>query len=259
VKVLAFNGSPKMESGNTEIILGPFLEGTREAGAVVELFYTARLHIAPCRGDLGCMFRTPGRCFQEDDANRLAVKARAADVIVLATPLYVSGVTGSMKNLMDRLTALLINPEFAVHDGRTTHPARAGEKRHKLVLVSSCAMWEVEKFDPVLEQVRAIDRDAEIIEFAGALLRPHSEFLRGMLRLGMPCRDVLRAAREAGRELVRNGSMSDDTLRAVSRRLIPLRLFVRIGNIYTRRKMRRPDAVAGEEAQVLAKSIDSIT
>jgi NAD(P)H-dependent FMN reductase len=255
LKVLAFNGSPKMEAGNTQMILGPFLEGMREAGADVELYYTARLNLGPCQGELGCMFRTPGVCFQDDDANRLAEKARAADVIVLASPLYVSGVTGTMKNLMDRLTALMVNPIFAAGgDGRTYHPARAGEKRHRLVLVSSCAMWDVEKFDPVIEQMRAIDRDTEIIEFAGALLRPHAEFLRGMLDFRMPCRDVLEAAREAGRQLVRDGGMSDRTLTIVSRRLVPLRLFVRIGNAYTRRKIGH----AGKREQAVPAAVDAV-
>jgi NAD(P)H-dependent FMN reductase len=251
LKVLALNGSPKMERGNTQMILDPFLEGMRDAGADVELYYTARLHVEPCQGELGCMFRTPGLCFQDDDANWLAEKARAADVIVLASPLYVAGVTGAMKNLMDRLTALMVNPIFAAGRSGTYHPARAGEKRHKLVLVSSCAMWEVEKFDPLVVQMRAIDRDTEIIEFAGALLRPHSEFLRGMLDLKMPCRDVLEAAREAGRQLVRDGRMSDETLRAVSRRLIPHRLFVGIGNAYTRRKIGRAAKAGRTEPEVV--------
>jgi multimeric flavodoxin WrbA len=251
LKVLALNGSPKMESGNTQMILGPFLDGMGDAGADVELYYTMRLHLEPCQGELGCMFRTPGLCFQDDDANWLAEKARAADVIVLASPLYVSGVTGTMKNLMDRLTALMVNPIFAAGRGGTYHPARAGEERHKLVLVSTCAMWEIEKFDPVLEQMRAIDRDTEIIEFAGALLRPHAEFLRGMLDLRMPCRDVLEAAREAGRQLVRDGRMSDETLRTVGRRLVPLRLFVGIGNAYTRRKISRAREAGQAEPEVV--------
>jgi hypothetical protein len=259
LKVLALNGSPKVECGNTHLILGPFVDGLREAGADVELLFATRLRVGPCRGDLGCMFRTPGRCVQEDDGNWLADRARLADVIVLATPLYVSGVTGTLKNVMDRLTALLVNPEFAAADGRTYHPARPGEKRHRLVLVSSCAMWEIENFDPLVEQMRAIDRDTEIIEFAGALLRPHSQFLRGMLELRMPCRDILEAARRAGRELAREGRMSDEALRTVSRRLVPHKLFVGIANAYIRRKVSSA-ARAGERGRdSLRRTVDSIT
>jgi multimeric flavodoxin WrbA len=48
--VLAFNGSPKTDKGNTSLILTPFLEGMREAGANVELFYTKKLDITGLRG-----------------------------------------------------------------------------------------------------------------------------------------------------------------------------------------------------------------
>jgi hypothetical protein len=33
--VVAINGSPRMEKGNTAIVLGPFLEGMVEAGALL--------------------------------------------------------------------------------------------------------------------------------------------------------------------------------------------------------------------------------
>lgn len=68
-KVLAINSSPKMEKGNTNLILTPFLEGIKEAGAEVELFYTNKLKIGPCKGDLNCWIKTPGECFQKDDEN----------------------------------------------------------------------------------------------------------------------------------------------------------------------------------------------
>ena len=37
MKVLALNGSPHMDDGNTAMILNPFLEGMKEAGANTEL------------------------------------------------------------------------------------------------------------------------------------------------------------------------------------------------------------------------------
>lgn len=44
MKVPAINSSPKMDKGNTALILAPFLEGMREAGAEVELFYPKEAH-----------------------------------------------------------------------------------------------------------------------------------------------------------------------------------------------------------------------
>lgn len=105
MKVTAINSSPRMDKGNTALVLGPFLEGMREAGAVVELFYTKQLQIHPCQGELSCWLRTPGKCFQQDDMQMLLPKLAEADVLVLATPVYVDGVTGPMKNPLFSLLA----------------------------------------------------------------------------------------------------------------------------------------------------------
>ena len=103
MKVLALNSSPKMNEGNTALILNPFLEGMREGGAEVELFYTKKLTINPCQGEYNCWFKTPGKCFQKDDMQMLYPKIREADVLVLATPVYVDAMSGPMKGLLDRL------------------------------------------------------------------------------------------------------------------------------------------------------------
>ena len=54
MKALAINGGPHMDDGNTALILNPFLEGMKEAGANVEPFYTMKLKIGPCNGDMSC-------------------------------------------------------------------------------------------------------------------------------------------------------------------------------------------------------------
>ena len=43
LKIIAVNSSPNMEKGNTALILTPFLEGIREKGAEVELFYMLKV------------------------------------------------------------------------------------------------------------------------------------------------------------------------------------------------------------------------
>jgi multimeric flavodoxin WrbA len=45
MNVLAINGSPHMDDGNTAMILNPFLDGMKEAGANVELIYTRKLKL----------------------------------------------------------------------------------------------------------------------------------------------------------------------------------------------------------------------
>src|SRR5512146_583672 len=171
MKVLALNSSPKMDKGNTALVLTPFLEGMRAAGAEVELFYSAQLTISPCQGEFNCWLKSPGKCYQEDDMQMLHERLREASVWVFATPVYVWGVAGPMKNVMDRLIPL-IEPTISMRHGHCSHPIRQKGAPPKIVLVCNCGFWEMDNFDPLLVQFKAM---CDIIgfEFAGALLRPH--------------------------------------------------------------------------------------
>jgi multimeric flavodoxin WrbA len=217
-----------MDKGNTALILNPFLEGMREAGAEVELFYTKKLNINPCQGGFNCWLKTPGKCWQKDDMNMLYPKLHEADIWVFATPIYVDGVTGPMKNLMDRLIPLM-QPFFELRDGHCRHPVREGHKYGKVVLASNCGFWERDNFDPLLVHMRAFCKNAAK-EFAGALLRPHGEALRPMMEMGLPLNDIFEAVQEAGRQLVRDGEMSTETLNIISHELLPLEMYIQNAN-----------------------------
>jgi multimeric flavodoxin WrbA len=107
VKAVVLNSSPSMEKGNTALILNPFIEGLKEEGAEVELFYTTKLRINPCIDDRSCWTKTPGKCIHDDDMKQILPKMQQADIIVFAAPVYVDGMPGPMKNLVDRLLPLL--------------------------------------------------------------------------------------------------------------------------------------------------------
>ncbi len=228
MKVIAFNCSPRMDNGNTALILNPFLEGMKEVGAEVELFYTRKLKINPCRGDFICWLKTPGECWQKDDMQMLYPKLREAEICVFGTPVYVDGISGPMKNLLDRIIPG-VQPFFELRDGHCRHLLREGHKYGKVVLVSNCGFWEMDNFDPLLVHTKAFCRNGDM-EFAGALLRPHGEALRPMMEMGISLDDVFEAAREAGRQLVKDGKMSAETLNIVSRELMPLEAYVQAAN-----------------------------
>ncbi len=237
MNVLAFNSSPHKDKGNTALILNSFLDGMRDAGASVELYYNSDLKINPCQGDFSCWTKTPGKCAQNVDMKWLDPKISQADVIVFASPVFCDGVTGPMKILMDR-TVPEVLPFFEIRDGHTRHPLRENVKRGKIVLVSNCGLWEKDNFDPMVAHIKAYCRNANA-EFAGALLRPHGGALRSMLEMSMPVNDVLEAAKEAGRQLVNEGKMSAETLSTVSRELVPRDMYVQFANQYFQGEMKK--------------------
>jgi multimeric flavodoxin WrbA len=235
MKVLAINGSPHGEKGNTALILTQFLDGMKLAGAEVELFYTKKMRIDPCLGEYNCWYKTPGVCSQKDDMQELIPKLMEADVLVFATPLYVDGMTGPLKNLLDRAIPIG-DPVIEMRDGHCRHRARNEIQDGKLVLVSNCGFWEMDNFDPLIVHMKAVSSNLGR-EFAGALLRPHGPALKAMMDRGMPVHDVLDAAKEAGRQLVAEGRMKPDTLRIVSRELLPLQMYVNIANQYAQDRL----------------------
>jgi multimeric flavodoxin WrbA len=210
MKVLAINGSPHMDEGNTAMILNPLLEGMKEAGADVDLFYTKKLNIGPCNGDMSCWFKNPGQCGQQDDMQMLLPKFKEADVIVWASPVYYAGITGPLKNLMDRTLPLFMQ--------------EGGSGRQKIVLVSTCGAWELSMFDPLLAQMNALYSMPEAnSEFVGALLRPMAEGMKEMIKAGETglVDGIIQAAKEAGRQLVREGRISEEIQLKVSKELMP--------------------------------------
>ena len=220
MKILAINSSPRMDEGNTALILNPFLEGVKEAGGEVELFYTKKLKVHPCQGDYICWLGTPGGCVQKDDMQMLLPKFAEADVWVFATPVYFDGISGSMKILIERMLPL-VEPFYELRDGHCRHPRRTGTKSGKVVLVSNCGFWEMDNFDPLLVHIKAICKNADR-EFAGALLRPHGTIMRRGIQAGDAWDDIFAAAKDAGRQLVADGRMLPETLKTVSRTLISL-------------------------------------
>jgi multimeric flavodoxin WrbA len=231
MKAIAINASPMMDKGNTAAILSPFLDGMREAEAEVRVYYTKKLNIKPCQGEFDCWLRTPGKCFQKDDMEMLLPELAEADIQIFATPVYVDGMAGPLKNLFDRMIPLG-SPSIELRDGHCRHPGRTGRKGNdtgQMVLVSNCGFWEMDNFDPLLAHIKAICRNMNR-EFAGALLRPHGPALKVMASGGALVNDIFEAAREAGRQLVQEGEMSSQILATVSRPLMPLEAYLQRAN-----------------------------
>jgi len=213
-KVLAINGSARMEKGFTKKLLNAFLEGMKEADATIDLVYTKRLKIRPCLGEFQCWYEKVGECIQADDMQDLYVKLRGADILILATPVYLP-LPGEMQNFLNRLMPI-VEPILEFRDGRTRARFHDDVRISKIVLVSVGGWWEKANADTVVRIVEEIAKDVGV-EFSGALLRPHA-FL--MSENEEKTKEVLDAARSAGTQLVREGKMSADSLEIVSQPLI---------------------------------------
>ena len=98
-RILILSGSPR-KNGNSDILCEQFTKGAEEAGNSVEKVYVQDLKIGGCRACYEC--RKTKECVQKDDMTKLLDKMVAADVIVLATPVYFYSMDGQMKIMIDR-------------------------------------------------------------------------------------------------------------------------------------------------------------
>ena len=103
MKILGIWGSPR-KGGNTEALLGAFLEGAADAGAEVERIALRELKITPCLEIYHCF--KDGTCPIKDDMLPLYDKLLAADVVALASPIFFYSVTAQAKAMIDRTQAL---------------------------------------------------------------------------------------------------------------------------------------------------------
>ncbi len=216
-KVLAINGSPRKERGNTALVLDAFLDGMVEGGADVDQVFADRLDITPCIGDFACWYRTPGKCHFQDDMQSLYPRLAEAEVWVLGTPVYVP-LPGRFQDLLNRLMPLF-DPRLETRDGRTRAHVREDVRLKQVVLVSSCGWWELDNFGTVVRIATELAHDMSV-EFAGSVLRPHASLLRKDGKVTDEGMEVLRAARRAGRQLAEWGYMTAEALASVRAPLV---------------------------------------
>lgn len=105
-KVLILLGSPR-KRGNSALLAAEAAKAAKAAGASVETIYLHGLDIKPCTACDACQ-RKPGRgCIIRDDMQPLYPKLKAADALLLATPVYWFTISAQMKLWLDRCYALI--------------------------------------------------------------------------------------------------------------------------------------------------------
>jgi multimeric flavodoxin WrbA len=100
-KILIISASPRANS-NSDALCDEFMRGAQASGHHVEKIRLSEQNINYCTGCLSCI-HDPGSCVQQDDMAEIHKKMLAADVMVLATPVYFHVMNGQMKVFIDRV------------------------------------------------------------------------------------------------------------------------------------------------------------
>jgi len=229
MRILAVHGSPSTKRGKTYLVLERLLKGAEKAGAHTEVVFLYRKTIGGCTGCLTCWTKTPGRCFQKDDMAKLIEKLKRTDLMILATPVYVDGMTGLCKNFVDRLIPLL-DPRYEIRDGHVRHVVK--EKYcDKIFLLSVCAFPEMDNFEPLILHVRRAAKNLNM-EYVGEILRPAVYSLGMKKKSADAIERIMKAFEKAGRELMENGVVSERTQQEAASEIVAKKAYLRTMNRY---------------------------
>jgi multimeric flavodoxin WrbA len=99
MKALGIVGSPR-KGGNSEILTAHCLKAIAEEGIETGLMRLAGLHIEGCNA-CGYCFEHEG-CSIKDDLPSVYAEMSAADILIIASPVYYSSATSLVKGLLER-------------------------------------------------------------------------------------------------------------------------------------------------------------
>jgi multimeric flavodoxin WrbA len=102
MKVVAFNGSPRINGNTAQSIQIVFKELEKE-GIATEMVQLGGRKVFGCLACEKCWEKQDGRCVRQDDEmNDFIQKMKEADGIIIGSPTYFSNVSAEVKALIDR-------------------------------------------------------------------------------------------------------------------------------------------------------------
>ncbi len=222
MNILALNSSPRdHDTSKTELVLQKFLEGARRAGATAETLYLRNYKINHCLGCYSCWLQTPGRCIQKDDMSEILFERYlAADLVVLASPIYHATLNARMKLFVERTLPMMDPLGEPPESGG--HPHRF-EKTPRVVTLSVCGYWDQVMFQALSLTWRMCLGGDLIAE----IYRNSAEFL-SMPEFQPQVELVLDAVAQAGEEVVSQGQVSPETQASLSQDLAPAATLMRL-------------------------------
>jgi multimeric flavodoxin WrbA len=140
-QIVVYNGSPRMD-GNTTTILDLVAKGARDAGAEVKYYTLFKMKFMACQGCFAC--RMKDDCVINDELHAALQTTKAADAVVIGSPVFMMQMTGPVKNLYDRFFPLMDA------EGRP----RFGAK--KVLTVYSQSMDDLHAYDSYYEYTAAM-------------------------------------------------------------------------------------------------------
>lgn len=162
-RVLAVGSSPR-KGGNSDTMLDAAADAACRAGATVEKIQLRDLGFNPCRNCGGC--DKTGRCVLKDGYRELNDRLRAADRLILASPIYMASLSAQLKCMIDR------GQPFWVEKFLLRKKPEPREHERRAVFLCCGGFRKGDKFLANAEQIVKVYLLCQDIAFAGSVFEP---------------------------------------------------------------------------------------
>ena len=170
VNILIINSSPNKTKGKTEIVLEALKRGFSENSTITNI-YLSDYKVQKCIKTQTCKIIKTQNYFKEKKIIKILNELAKADIIILGTPLYETGMTIDLHVILGLYTnenqdLMKINPEFF----------KLKKKNQKWVVVGTCLY-------PEISNVYKMNKDFEYLakksnaELILKIYRPRSDLL----------------------------------------------------------------------------------
>lgn len=234
MRILLARANPRKD-GHTQHVTDLLRRGAAEAGAQIDEVDLTKAKIAHCVGCFRCWTATPGRCaVHDDDMDELTERLLAADVLMCSTPLYHYSATCSLLAFLERSLPLTqygfeVNP-LGLMRNKTRYPERWKGKRLGFI---ACGAFRSPRNFEGMQKTFELTAGGMNMELCARLIRPESFLLPFHLARPKRIKTVETALVQAGREIVVEGAVSEETTRRVATPLSDsLEDFMKYSHIY---------------------------
>ncbi len=174
MKVILLNGSPHKQ-GCCNRALEEISKALNQEGIESEILWIGNDAIGGCRGCGFC--RKNGRCIIDDKVNEFAPKIKAAEGLVVASPVHYASAGGAITSFMDRLffsssKFLAGKPACAVFSCRRGGASASFDQMNKYFTISSMPVVSGQYWNMVHGQTpEDVEKDLEGLQIMRSLGR----------------------------------------------------------------------------------------
>lgn len=228
MNILVLNGSPKGIKSNTMKLTSKFIEGMKEidSNLIFKQYNLSLVNLKNCSGCFGCWNNKNRVCSIKDDMPEMFKAYIESDIVIWSTPLYYYSMSSITKTFIERL--LPSSSPLIVDTGNEySHPnLYESMDSQKHIVISTCGFPEYHNFDLLRENmIKMVNATPENMIFTvmGELLSEKG--------LTSTISWYIDGVKNAGREFIQNGMISQTTRDLLANPLVPIDSFLEMANV----------------------------